>query len=76
MNKTWVFLLGVLPNTVKIPVNGYKMLKKGHNNVKLSDEDMHRITVWLDSASIFYGVYEKEGGEAQLAGKVVFPTLE
>jgi len=54
----------------------YKMLKKGHNDVKLSDEDMHRITIWLDSSSLFYGVYEKEGGEAQLAGKVVFPTLE
>lgn len=54
----------------------YQMLKKGHHNVKLSDEDMHRITVWLDSCSIFYGVYEKEGGEAQLRGEVVRPTLE
>jgi len=52
------------------------MLKKGHHDVKLSDEDMHRITVWLDSHSPFYGVYEKEGGEAQLRGEVVFPTLE
>ncbi|MHC4636380.1 MAG: HzsA-related protein [Planctomycetota bacterium] len=54
----------------------YQMLKKGHHDVKLSDEEMHRITVWLDSCSIFYGVYEKEGGIAQLEGKVVFPTLE
>ncbi|MCF7955383.1 MAG: hypothetical protein K9M75_06245, partial [Phycisphaerae bacterium] len=54
----------------------YQMLKKGHHDVKLSDEDMHRITVWLDSCSIFYGVYEKEGGEAQLRGEVVRPTLE
>lgn len=54
----------------------YPMLKKGHHDLKLSDEDMHRIVVWLDSVSNFYGVYEKEGGEAQLAGKVVEPTLE
>ena len=54
----------------------YEMLKKGHHDVKLSQEDMHRITVWLDSCSIFYGVYEKEGGEAQLRGEVVYPTLE
>ena len=54
----------------------YQMLKKGHHGVKLSKEDMHRITVWLDSCSIFYGVYEKEGGEAQLRGEVVYPTLE
>ena len=41
-----------------------------------SDEEMHRITVWLDSCSVFYGVYEEEGGIAQLEGKVVYPTLE
>ncbi len=54
----------------------YEILKEGHYDVKLSDEEMHRITVWLDSCSIFYGVYEEEGGVAQLAGKVVYPTLE
>jgi hypothetical protein len=54
----------------------YKMLKAGHHDVKLSKEDMHRITVWLDSCSIFYGVYEKEGGKAQLRGEIVRPTLE
>ena len=45
-------------------------------DVKLTEEDLHRITLWLDSCSVFYGVYEKEGGEAQLAGKIVHPTLE
>ena len=54
----------------------YKMLKDGHHDVKLNDEETHRITVWLDSCSIFYGVYEKEGVIAQLDGKIVYPTLE
>jgi len=54
----------------------YQMLKDGHHDVELTDEEMHRITVWLDSCSIFYGVYEKEGGIAQLEGKIVYPTLE
>ncbi|UCG48394.1 MAG: discoidin domain-containing protein [Phycisphaerales bacterium] len=54
----------------------YKLLQEGHYDVKLSEEEMHRIVVWLDSCSIFYGVYEKEGGIAQLQGKVVYPTLE
>lgn len=54
----------------------YKILKEDHYDVKLSDEEMHRITVWLDSCSIFYGVYEEEGGIAQLEGKIVYPTLE
>ncbi|MEI6809448.1 MAG: hypothetical protein WCN95_12065 [bacterium] len=54
----------------------YAMLNKGHHDVKLSEEDMHRITLWLDSASMFYGVFEKEGGEAQLRGEIAKPTLE
>ena len=54
----------------------YAMLKKGHHDVKLPPEDMHRIAVWLDSCSIFYGVYEKAGGQAQLRGEIVHPTLE
>jgi len=54
----------------------YEMLAKGHNNVKLSQEDLHRITLWLDCASMFYGVYEAEGGAAQLRGEVAHPTLE
>ena len=54
----------------------YAMLKKGHHDIKLSEEDMHRIIVWLDSYSPFYGVYETEGGEAQLRGEIAYPTLE
>jgi hypothetical protein len=54
----------------------YALLKQGHYTVKLPQEDLHRLTLWLDSASMFYGVYEKEGGEAQLRGEVARPTLE
>jgi hypothetical protein len=54
----------------------YQLLTEGHYDVALTKEEMHRITVWLDSVSNFYGVYEKEGGEAQLRGEIVNPTLE
>ena len=54
----------------------YALLEEGHHELKLPQEDLHRIAVWLDSCSIFYGVYEKEGGEAQLRAEVVTPTLE
>ncbi len=52
------------------------LLKKGHHDVKLSEEDSHRIALWLDSASMFYGVFEKTGGETQLTGGIAVPTLE
>ncbi len=54
----------------------YALLTKGHYKVKLSPDQMRRITIWLDSCSPFYGVYEKEGGQAQLRGEIVRPTLE
>ncbi len=53
-----------------------ELLEKGHYDVKLPPEDLHRITLWLDCVSLFYGVYEKEGGQAQLRGEVARPTLE
>jgi len=54
----------------------YQLLKKGHYKVTLPPEDLRRLTVWLDSCSVFYGVYEKEGGEAQLRGEIAHPTLQ
>jgi hypothetical protein len=54
----------------------YDLLQKGHYGVKLSGEDLHRLTLWLDCSSMFYGVYEREGGEAQLRGELAWPTLE
>jgi hypothetical protein len=52
----------------------YQMLKQGHHDLKLSDEDMHRITVWLDGNSNFYGAYHDT--ERQMQGERVMPVLE
>jgi hypothetical protein len=54
----------------------YALLQAGHHDLKLSPQDLHCLTVWLDSCSLFYGVYEKEGGEAQLRGEIPQPTLQ
>ena len=53
-----------------------EMLEKGHHDVDLSDEDFHRLSLWLDCCSMFYGVFEKEPGEAQLRGEVARAILE
>ena len=52
----------------------YNMLNKGHHDVKLSDEQMHRITLWLDSNSDFFGSYEDL--LAQARGEIVIPKLQ
>jgi len=50
-----------------------KKLKK-HAVVKLSQSDFHRITLWLDCNSNFYGAYVKT--REQIRGKVVMPDIE
>jgi hypothetical protein len=45
-----------------------------HYGVNLPPEDFHRITLWLDCNSEFYGSYENI--EAQARGEIVRPTLE
>jgi len=52
----------------------YQMLAKGHNKVKLTKKEMHRITLWLDCNSDFYGSYENLKEQAE--GKIVQPKLE
>ena len=52
----------------------YRMLWKGHHDVKLSPEDMRRITTWLDCNSVFFSAYDHL--DDQIAGKLVRPTLE
>jgi hypothetical protein len=54
----------------------YALLQKGHHDVKLTADETSRLVTWLDSVCQFYGVYEKAGGEAQLAGELAQPTLQ
>ena len=48
-------------------------LDQRHYGVQLPQADFHRITLWLDCNSEFYGSYEQT--TAQAAGEVVYPTL-
>jgi hypothetical protein len=50
------------------------MLEKGHHDVKLSPEDFHRLTLWLDGSSPFFGAYTRL--EEQARGVLVPPELE
>lgn len=52
----------------------YQMLAKGHHDLKLSKEDLYRISLWLDCNSDFFGSYENL--DEQFEGKVVIPRLE
>jgi hypothetical protein len=49
-------------------------LDERHYGLKLSEDDFHRFTLWLDCNSEFYGAYENV--EAQARGEIVAPVLE
>ena len=50
----------------------YNLLAKGHHEVKLTPEEMRRITLWLDCNSNFFGAYKETEKQAQ--GDIVLPA--
>lgn len=48
-------------------------LEKGHHDVKLAQEDWHRLSLWIDLNTNFYGAYENT--EAQSKGEIVLPRF-
>jgi len=51
----------------------YQMLAKGHNKVELTEEELRRITLWLDCNSNFYGAYRDTKRQAR--GEIVPPLV-
>ena len=51
----------------------YAMLTAGHHEVKLTAEEMRRLTLWLDCNSDFFGAYDNTEGQAR--GEIVQWTL-
>ena len=74
-------------NTIQLPEPGGKygalgsrfvtLLKNGHENVKLSDQEMRDIALWIDSNAVFYGVYDQKDQLRQLRGeKLPIPKIQ
>jgi hypothetical protein len=51
----------------------YKLLAAGHHDVRLTPDELHRITLWLDCNSNFYGAYHDLKQQAE--GGIVRPQL-
>ncbi|GHT25524.1 hypothetical protein FACS18942_00670 [Planctomycetales bacterium] len=54
----------------------WNLLKKGHYNVSLSEQELRAVALWLDNNADFYGAFELETLAAQRNGEVVKPALE
>ena len=51
-----------------------RYLDTRHHGLKLSEEEFHRLTLWLDCNSEFFGAYENPAGQAR--GEIVRPALD
>jgi hypothetical protein len=49
-------------------------LGESHYGVRLPDEDFHRVTLWLDANSEFFGAYHDTAAQAR--GEIVRPKLD
>jgi hypothetical protein len=53
------------------------LLKKGHYDLKLSDDGMRRLAAWIDLNALFYGSYERGNQEKELQGEALpMPELQ
>lgn len=54
-----------------------RMLREGHNKVRLEQEELRRIAQWIDCNAVFYGAYPPEEQAKQLQGQhVPMPQLQ
>ena len=48
-----------------------KLLRQGHEEVALRDDELRRLALWIDCNAIFYGVYAPEDQVRQLRGELL-----
>ncbi|HID23897.1 MAG TPA: hypothetical protein EYP14_16065 [Planctomycetaceae bacterium] len=54
-----------------------RLLRAGHEGVRLSPAELQRIGAWIDMNAVFYGVYEPELQARQARGRPVpMPQLQ
>lgn len=63
-----------VPGRVGARASGlYPLITSGHNGVQLTEDELHRISLWLDLTSQFLGVYHDV--DRQTNGEIVEPIL-
>ena len=54
-----------------------KMLRAGHNNVKLKPSELRRLAAWVDCNAVFYGTFDPAEQSAQLKGeRIPMPEIQ
>ncbi|MCH5377617.1 MAG: hypothetical protein JJ992_26975 [Planctomycetes bacterium] len=54
-----------------------ELLRKGHENVSLTDEELQRLITWMDANALFYGTFDPDDQRRQQRGeRIAGPALE
>jgi len=54
-----------------------KLLRAGHQQVKLPAADLRRLAAWIDCNAVFYGAYGPGEQAKQLAGeRIAMPAIQ
>jgi hypothetical protein len=54
-----------------------QLLREGHEDVTLSDEEYERLVTWMDANALFYGTFDPEDQQRQRRGeRIAGPALE
>ncbi|MCY2989917.1 MAG: hypothetical protein NTY19_18900, partial [Planctomycetota bacterium] len=54
-----------------------KLVRAGHEDVKLGDSDLRRLAAWIDCNAVFYGSFDPAEQAKQLAGqRIAMPELQ
>ncbi|MCX7007215.1 MAG: hypothetical protein NTY53_08195 [Kiritimatiellaeota bacterium] len=54
-----------------------KMLRLGHNNIKLTESELRRLAAWLDCNAVFYGTFDPAEQAEQLNGeRIPMPEIQ
>lgn len=52
----------------------YKILQGDHHKLKLTDDEMRRLSIWMDNNALFFGHEDDIDGQAQ--GKEIWASME
>ncbi len=54
-----------------------QMLRKGHEGVSLSDEEVRALAAWIDCNAVFYGSYDRDDNAKELRGeRIAMPVRQ
>jgi hypothetical protein len=54
-----------------------RLLRKGHEQVKLTDTELRTLAAWIDLNAVFYGSYDPNDNKKEIKGlEIAMPAIQ